>query len=71
MSIVISDNPNLRRGIKKDNLERRVFYIDVGKMPQHRAKRYLEQLKNEIKQNEIVEAIKYYPEAIKYYQNEN
>lgn len=33
--------------------ERRVFYIDVGKMPPHRAKAYLEQLKNEIKQKKV------------------
>lgn len=30
--------------------ERRVFYIDVGKMPPQRSKQYLEQIKNEIKQ---------------------
>jgi len=33
--------------------ERRVFYIDVGKMPPHRTKKYLEQIKNEIKQKRI------------------
>ena len=30
--------------------ERRVFYIDVGKMPPARVKQYLEQVRNEIKQ---------------------
>lgn len=33
--------------------ERRVFYIDVGKMPPQRAKMYLEAMKNEIKQKKI------------------
>jgi hypothetical protein len=33
--------------------ERRVFYIDVGKMPPQRTKQYLEQIKNEIKQKKI------------------
>lgn len=33
--------------------ERRVFYIDVGKMPPIRAKAYLENIKNEIKQKKI------------------
>lgn len=33
--------------------ERRVFYIDVGKMPAQRVKRYLNQIKNEIKQKKI------------------
>ena len=33
--------------------ERRVFYIDVGKMPTARVQKYLEQLKNEIKQKKI------------------
>lgn len=33
--------------------ERRVFYIDVGKMPPQRVKTYLEQIKNEIKQKKI------------------
>lgn len=33
--------------------ERRVFYIDVGKMPPHRTKTYLEQIKNEIKQKKV------------------
>lgn len=33
--------------------ERRVFYIDVGKMPPHRSKQYLEQIKNEIRQKKI------------------
>ena len=33
--------------------ERRVFYIDVGKMPPHRSKQYLEQIKNEIKQKKV------------------
>ncbi len=33
--------------------ERRVFYIDVGKMPPARVKQYLESIKNEIKQKKI------------------
>lgn len=33
--------------------ERRVFYIDVGKMPPQRTKTYLEQIKNEIKQKKV------------------
>lgn len=33
--------------------ERRVFYIDVGKMPPQRVKQYLETIKNEIKQKKI------------------
>ncbi len=33
--------------------ERRVFYIDVGKMPPARVKQYLEQVKNEIKQKKV------------------
>lgn len=33
--------------------ERRVFYIDVGKMPPHRVKTYLETIKNEIRQKKI------------------
>jgi len=33
--------------------ERRVFYIDVGKMPPHRAKQYLETFKNEIRQRKV------------------
>lgn len=33
--------------------ERRVFYIDVGKMPPQRVKQYLEQIKNEIKQKKV------------------
>lgn len=33
--------------------ERRAFYIDVGKMPPQRVKRYLESIKNEIKQKRI------------------
>ena len=33
--------------------ERRVFKIDVGKMPPHRVKTYLEQIKNEIKQKKV------------------
>lgn len=33
--------------------ERRVFYIDTGKMPPQRTKQYLEQVKNEIKQKKI------------------
>jgi hypothetical protein len=33
--------------------ERRVFYIDVGKMPPQRVKQYLEQVKNEIKQKKV------------------
>lgn len=33
--------------------ERRVFYIDVGKMPPQRVKQYLEGIKNEIRQKRI------------------
>ena len=33
--------------------ERRVFYIDVGKMPPQRTKQYLEQIKNEIRQKKV------------------
>lgn len=33
--------------------ERRVFYIDVGKMPPHKVAAHLEQIKNEIKQRKI------------------
>lgn len=33
--------------------ERRVFYIDVGKMPPNRTKAYLEQIKNDIRQKKI------------------
>lgn len=33
--------------------ERRVFYIDVGKMAPQRTKQYLEQMKNEIRQKKI------------------
>lgn len=33
--------------------ERRVFYIDVGKMPPQRVKQYLESIKNEIKQKRV------------------
>ncbi len=33
--------------------ERRVFYIDVGKMPPQRVKSYLETIKNEIRQKKI------------------
>lgn len=33
--------------------ERRVFYIDVGKMPPQRVKTHLEQIKNEIRQKKI------------------
>ncbi|MGZ8924643.1 MAG: portal protein [Nitrososphaeraceae archaeon] len=33
--------------------ERRVFYIDVGKMPPQRVKSYLESIKNEIRQRKI------------------
>lgn len=33
--------------------EKRVFYIDVGKMPPQRAKQYLEQMKNEIKSKKV------------------
>lgn len=36
--------------------ERRVFYIDVGKMPPQRVKQYLETIKNEIKQKKIPNA---------------
>lgn len=33
--------------------ERRVFYIDVGNMPQQRVKQYLEQIKNDIRQKRV------------------
>lgn len=33
--------------------ERRVFYVDVGKMPPQRVKQYLETIKNEIKQKKV------------------
>lgn len=33
--------------------ERRVFYIDVGKMPPQRTKQYLEQVKNELRQKKV------------------
>lgn len=33
--------------------ERRVFYVDTGRMPQHRAMAYLERIKNEIQQKRI------------------
>lgn len=33
--------------------ERRVFYIDVGKMPPNRTKQYLETIKNEIRQKKV------------------
>lgn len=33
--------------------ERRVFYVDVGKMPPQRVKQYLEGIKNEIRQKKI------------------
>lgn len=33
--------------------ERRVFYVDVGKMPPQRVKHHLEQIKNEIKQKKV------------------
>lgn len=33
--------------------ERRAFYIDVGKMPPHRIKAYLEGIKNEIRQRKV------------------
>lgn len=33
--------------------ERRVFYIDVGKMPPNRVKQFLENIKNEIKQKKV------------------
>lgn len=33
--------------------ERRVFYVDVGKMPPQRVKQHLEQIKNEIKQKKV------------------
>lgn len=36
--------------------ERRVFYIDVGKMPPNRIKTYLETIKNEIRQKKIPSA---------------
>lgn len=37
--------------------ERRVFYIDVGKLPPERAKKYLETIKNEIRQKKIPSTI--------------
>lgn len=36
--------------------ERRVFYIDVGNMPPHKVKAYLESVKNEMKQKRIPNA---------------
>lgn len=33
--------------------ERRVFFVDVGNMPPHKARQYLEQVKNEVKQKRI------------------
>ncbi len=33
--------------------ERRVFYVDVGKMPPQRTKQYLEQVKNELRQKKV------------------
>ena len=33
--------------------ERRIFYIDVGNMPAHKARRFLERIKNEIHQRRI------------------
>jgi hypothetical protein len=34
--------------------ERRVFYIDVGKVPQHKAETYVESVKNRMKQRQVV-----------------
>jgi Bacteriophage T4-like portal protein (Gp20) len=33
--------------------ERRVFYIDTGKMPQHKSQSYIESIKNAIKQKQV------------------
>ncbi len=33
--------------------ERRVFFVDVGNMPAHKVKEYLEQIKNDVKQKRI------------------
>jgi hypothetical protein len=34
--------------------ERRVFYIDIGKMPVHKAEGYIEKVKNKIRQKQVV-----------------
>lgn len=34
--------------------ERRVFYIDIGKMPAHKAETYIERVKNKMRQRQIV-----------------
>ena len=34
--------------------ERRVFYIDIGKMPAHKAETYIEKVKNKMRQRQIV-----------------
>lgn len=36
--------------------ERRVFYIDIGKMPAHKAETYIEKVKNKMRQRQIVSA---------------
>ena len=36
--------------------ERRVFYIDIGKMPSHKAETYIEKVKNKMRQRQIVNA---------------
>jgi Bacteriophage T4-like portal protein (Gp20) len=35
--------------------ERRVFYIDIGKMPAHKGETYLERVKNKMRQRQIVD----------------
>lgn len=35
--------------------ERRVFYIDIGKMPAHKGETYLERIKNKMRQRQIVD----------------
>jgi len=34
--------------------ERRVFYIDIGKMPAHKAETYIEKVKNKMRQRQVV-----------------
>ena len=34
--------------------ERRVFYVDIGKMPAHKAETYIEKVKNKMRQRQIV-----------------
>jgi len=36
--------------------ERRVFYVDIGKMPAHKAETYIEKVKNKMRQRQIVSA---------------